>query len=306
MEKRQWCHLIIVDSLAELQDHLFCWTISAQQDHTWPSAQRLSTAEAHRLPWVEQPASDFSCSCFNSPEQRYWAAKRPWDPVEGEINKKNPLKSLKVLWIWPLGGRWAGTGEMEKERARKSQTFVGQDWFKNVCQCAFVDMCQISLVCLLCVCGATEFQICSPHWSGWWLLWEGGECQQRAWVCSGLWKGSSATLVTKHRKNWNASLLPSGIQKINTFPIKVRGESIYYGMASCRPTWLVDGVYSESGWEDSFCYLTDSSGKQRDDVKCSQSWWVSSDFLIVRPHLMRKQDRFFSAEDLQVWHSSPN
>lgn len=43
-------------------------------------------------------------------------------------------------------------------------------------------------------------------------------------------------LVTKHRKNWNASLLPSGVQKIITFPIRVRGESIYYGMDSCRPT----------------------------------------------------------------------
>lgn len=50
-ESRQWFHLINVDSLAELQDHLSCSTIPTQQDGTWCRGQHLSAAEARRVRW---------------------------------------------------------------------------------------------------------------------------------------------------------------------------------------------------------------------------------------------------------------
>lgn len=81
-------------------------------------------------------------------------------------------------------------------------------------------------------------------------------------------------------------------KKITLFASKLEVSQYIVVTDPCQPTWLMDVVCHEFEWENSFCYLTDSSGKQRDDVKCSQSWWVSSDFLIVWPHFMQKQVRF--------------
>lgn len=122
-ENRQWFHLINVDSIAELQEHLSRNTEFLHHRAACDCCLVLPTAEAHQLPLAQGPASVFSFHSFNFPGQRHWAAKPLWDLVEGEIKKKKTIssKSLKTLCVlhWVEGGqvleRW--------RRARKSQIF---------------------------------------------------------------------------------------------------------------------------------------------------------------------------------------
>lgn len=71
--------------------------------------------------WVSQaalaegPGHDFSFSFFNFLEQRFWAAKPCWDLLTVENFKKSLLKSLKMLWVCPLGGRWQVLEGLKKE-----------------------------------------------------------------------------------------------------------------------------------------------------------------------------------------------
>ena len=143
---------------------------------------------------------------------------------------------------WEVDRYWRN----RKRKYQENQIFVGKDRFKNVCLCAFVVCSRSHLsaysvhVMLLNFKFAVALAI--PLGAGGGTCGREGWCRQCAWVCSGSLSSENALwppLVTKHRQGWDACLLSPGIQKSNTFPIKVRGESIYAAapyMEPCQPT----------------------------------------------------------------------
>lgn len=92
--------------------------------------------------WVSQaalaegPGHDFSFSFFNFLEQRFWAAKPCWDLLTVENFKKSLLKSLKMLWVCPLGGRWQVLEGLKKE----SQIAVWQGFSQKMFVSVSVDL----------------------------------------------------------------------------------------------------------------------------------------------------------------------
>lgn len=85
---------------------------------------------------AEGPGHDFSFSFFNFLEQRFWAAKPCWDLLTVENFKKSLLKSLKMLWVCPLGGRWQVLEGWKKE----SQIAVWQGFSQKMFVSVSVDL----------------------------------------------------------------------------------------------------------------------------------------------------------------------